>query len=221
MTTTDRSITIALVDDHDLVREGLKKILEAHEDLLVVGEAGDSSGAVELIADKRPQVVLLDIEIPGDEVTTTVHRMREVSPDTQVVILSIYEGPHLLRSLVDAGVRGYLLKSIGWRELVSVIRGVREDDDRIQLSVSRESLGAVRDRGKDAGVLSAREREILQLVAEAFSNTQIAHRLGVTEATVKRHLSNIYSKLDAGSRIDAVNRAVAESLIAPPQPGPS
>ncbi|TDC72040.1 response regulator transcription factor [Actinomadura sp. GC306] len=216
--------TVVLVDDHALVREGLREILGYQGDLVVVGEAGDSEGAVELVAEKRPHVVLLDIEIPGDDATTTVARIRERSPQTAVLILSMYEGPQLLQSLLEVGVRGYLLKSVTKQELVSAIRSVRFDEDRVVVSVSRASIaaggrGGVGAAGGPGGpddppvILSDREREVMQLTAQALSNRQIAARLSLTEATVKRHLRNIFVKLGAASRIDAVNKAVDAALI--------
>ncbi|MES9542854.1 MULTISPECIES: response regulator transcription factor [unclassified Actinomadura] len=219
MTLVSESITVVVVDDHDLFREGLKEILHASGDIEVVGEAGDSASAVAVVGQRRPQVVLLDIEIPGEEVTQTVRRMHEASPESQVIILSMYEGPHFLRSLLRAGIRGYLLKSVSREELISMVRGARTGDDRVLLSVSRASLAQL--EGDTApGVLSQREWEVLKLAAEAHSNTQIARRLGLTEGTVKRHLSNIYGKLGAVSRLDAVNKASAAALISVPKPGP-
>lgn len=213
MTTENADRTaILLIDDHALVRDGVRAILEAQHDMLVVGEASDSSSAIGLVTELRPNVALLDIEIPGGDAISTVYRIRENSPETAVVILSTFEGPHLLHGLLEAGVRGYLLKSATWQELVSAIRSVAGDEDRVVLSVSRDSLAYV--RGPTEGTLSEREREILQLAAEALSNTQIATRLRLTKATVKRHLRNIFTKLGAVSRIDAVNKAVGESLIA-------
>ncbi|QFG20269.1 response regulator transcription factor [Actinomadura sp. WMMB 499] len=216
MTMVPESTTVVVVDDHDLFREGLKEILHASDGIKVVGEAGDSATAVEVVGERRPHVVLLDIEIPGEEVTQTVRRMRRASPDTQVIILSMYEGPHFLRSLLRVGIRGYLLKSVSRHELISMVRGARAGDDRVLLSVSRASLAQL--EGETAqGVLSHREWEVLQLAAEAHSNTQIARRLGLTEGTVKRHLSNIYGKLGAVSRLDAVNKASAAALISVPK----
>jgi len=207
------------VDDHDLVRAGFKEIIEAEPGLTVVADAGDSAQAVAVIADKRPDVVLLDVEIPGDSVTATVRKIHELSPRSQVIILSMYDGPELLRSLLEAGIRGYLLKSASREELLLAIRGSIVPDGQVRLSVSSASLAAVQsDPGQPR--LSQRERQVLQLVAEALSNVQIGHRLGLTEATVKRHLSNIYVKLDAVSRIDAVNRAVTLSLITPKKAAP-
>ncbi len=119
--------TVLVVDDHALVREGLCGILEKQGDLRVVGEAGDSAGAVALAAEEHPDIVLLDIEIPGGEVTATVRQMRACSPGSRVIILSMYEGPQLLQDLLAAGIRGYLLKSIHWQELVVAIRAVHAD----------------------------------------------------------------------------------------------
>jgi DNA-binding NarL/FixJ family response regulator len=198
--------TILLVDDHALVREGVRGILEAQSDMNVVAEAGDSASAVAEAAREHPDIVLLDIEIPGGEAVDIVSQIRACSPRTRVIILSMYEGPQLVEDLLAAGVRGYLLKSVHWQELVVAIRAVRADADRVVLGVSRESLARVRhEPGK--GTLSAREREILELVGQALSNGQIAARLSLTEATVKRHIRNIFVKLGAVSRIDAVNKA--------------
>ena len=141
---------------------------------------------------------------------TTVRRMHSASPRSKVVILSMYDGPKLLKSLLMLGIKGYLLKSVTRHELVAAMRGARTDDDRVLLSVSSESLAKV--HAAEPAVLSDRERDILELVASAMSNAQIASRLRLTEATVKRHLRNIFGKLDAVSRIDAVNKAIAASL---------
>jgi DNA-binding NarL/FixJ family response regulator len=211
MTQPNDRISILIVDDHALVREGVREILETQDDMTVVGEAGDSASAIALVAEKHPNVVLLDVEIPGEDVTATVARIRSLSPDTQVIILSMYDGPQLLRSLLAAGVRGYLLKSVHRQELVAAVRSANSDDGRIVLAVSRESLAQAQE--PSTGPLSAREREVLELTAQALSNTQIASRLNLTEATVKRHLRNIFVKLGAVSRIDAVNKAAAASLI--------
>lgn len=210
-TSADGRISVALVDDHALFREGLREILEATPDLVIAGEAGNSSDAVRLVADTRPNVVLLDVEIPGDEVLETVARIRALSPCTQIIILSMYDGPHLLTRLLTAGISGYLLKSIHRHELLAAVRGVYEDPGRVVLAVSRTSLAQV--EGPSPDVLTDKEKEILQLAAQALSNLQIARRLGVAEATVKRHMRNIFVKLNAVSRIDAVNKAIAASLI--------
>ena len=207
-----RHTTVLLVDDHALVCEGLRAILEMQDDIHVVGQAGDSASTIALTADKRPDVVLLDVEIPGGDAATTVREILNCSPGSRVIILSMYEGPELVDALLTAGVRGYLLKNVHWQELVTAIRVVAADDDRVVLGVSRESLRSTQPRfGGDT--LSAREREVLALVAEALSNRQIAARLALTEATVKRHVRNVFIKLGAVSRMDAVKKASNAALI--------
>ena len=206
MNDQDGRITILIVDDHALVREGLREILETQSDMHVVGEAEDSATTVTLAAEKQPDVILLDVQIPGDEVTVTVRRLRDRSPASRVIILSMYEGPQLVQELLAAGIRGYLLKSIHWQELAVAIRAIHADSGRIILGVSRESLSYPQQEPAQ-GTLSARELEVLDLVSQALSNGQIASRLNLTEATVKRHLRNIFVKLGAVSRLDAVNKA--------------
>lgn len=202
---------VVLVDDHVLMREGIREILETQEDIRVVGEAGDSAGVLPVVERTRPHVLLLDVEIPGDEVTATVERVRERAPKTEIIILSMYDGPQLLQRLLALGIRGYLLKSVSRQELVSAVRGARDDCGRVMLSVSRQSLAQA--RGGTSATLSPREVHVLTLAAQAMSNAQIASRLFLTEATVKRHLSNIFAKLGAVSRVDAINKAVAAALI--------
>jgi DNA-binding NarL/FixJ family response regulator len=212
---TAEVIRVALADDHALMREGLRQILTAQPDISVVGEAGDSSGALAMVAAEKPDVVLLDVEMPGEDVTVTVRRMKAASPRTMVIILSMYDRQHLVHSLLALGIKGYLLKSVAGEQVVAAIRSATARDGNIVLSVSAQSLSAETDFDS---VLTDRERAVLQLAASAMSNVQIASRLALTEATVKRHLHNVFTKLDAVSRIDAVNKAVAQSLILPPVP---
>lgn len=210
----DPRIRILLVDDHTLVRDGLREILDSYDDLVVVGGAATSDDAVAQAGRHLPDIVLLDVDLRDGEVTGTVRAIRSVSPATRIVILSMFEEPRLVRELVAAGVRGYLLKSVSRHELVSAVRGVGRDAERMVLSVSRETLVRMHADTSGAG-LSDREREVLELVALALSNSQVADRLSLTEATVKRHLRNVFAKLGAVSRIDAVNKAVDAGLITP------
>jgi len=221
MTTSDleAAITVVLVDDHLLVREALGQLLGAQPGISVVGQAGDGEQALALVARLRPDCVLLDVEIPGSEVTETVTRLRQVSPATRVLILSMYDGPALVRELLARGVRGYLLKSVGHLELLNAIRAVHADPGRIVISISSHGMGIAEPTSQVS--LSQQERRVLTLTAQAMSNAQIGRQLNLKETTVKRHLHNAFTKLGAVSRIDAVNKAVAEGLIAPGLPLPT
>jgi len=209
--TQSEPIRVVVDDDHTLLREGIREILEMNEDILVEDEAGTSPDGIAAVAMHRPDVVLLDVELPGGEVTDTVEQMRKLAPRTQITILSMYDAPQLLRRLINGGIRGYLLKSVGRQDLVVAIRSVYANPGNIVLSVSQESLTQMHTAEESR--LSRREQEILELVAQALSNGQVATRLGVTEATVKRHLRNIFVKFDAVSRIDAVNKGIKSSAI--------
>jgi DNA-binding NarL/FixJ family response regulator len=207
---------ILIVDDHTLLRQAVREILDAELDLHVIAEAGNSDEAVQMADRSRPDVILLDVEIPGDDVRMTTRRLARCSPGSRVIILSMYDEPQLVQDLLTLGVRGYLLKSVTRQELVSAIRSVSADDGRVVLAVSRRSLANTDRQGSNA--LSSREVEVLVLTAQALSNAQIGARLSITEGTVKRHLRNVFAKLGAVSRIDAVNKAVEASLVNLPSP---
>ncbi|MEU8324471.1 response regulator transcription factor [Nonomuraea sp. NPDC048881] len=205
------SIDVLIADDHTILRETLKQTLELEPDLRVVATAGDARAAVKSAEALRPDVVVLDVEMPGDGVVRTTTHIHRVSPRSRVIVLSMYDDPVLVQELIAHGVRGYLLKSVGREELVQAIRGVCADAERVVLSVSRESL--MMSGRPRAGKLSERELSVLSLAAQGLSNAQIATRLMIAEGTVKRHLRNIFTKLDATSRLDAVNKAMAASLL--------
>ncbi|MER6582828.1 response regulator transcription factor [Nonomuraea sp. NPDC001023] len=207
------SIDVLIADDHTILRETLKQTLELEPDLRVVATAGDARAAVKSAEALRPDVVVLDVEMPGDGVVRTTTHIHRVSPRSRVIVLSMYDDPVLVQELIAQGVRGYLLKSVGREELVQAIRGVCADAERVVLSVSRESL--MMSGRPRTGKLSERELSVLSLAAQGLSNAQIATRLMIAEGTVKRHLRNIFTKLDATSRLDAVNKAMAASLLTP------
>jgi two-component system nitrate/nitrite response regulator NarL len=219
-----RSVRIVVADDHTLLREAICELLGLEPGFEVVGEGGDGEEAVELAARLRPDIVLLDVEMPRNVPGETVRAIKAGSPASRVIMLTGHDSPQLVREMLEAGVAGYLHKSIGRQGLTAAIRGALEGDRngggrRLVMSVTQGSLMADPAPSK---LISPRERQILVLVAAAFSNRQIASRLKITEATVKRHLRNAFEKLGAVSRIDAVNRATAAGLIHPQtnrQPG--
>jgi DNA-binding NarL/FixJ family response regulator len=219
LTATDHEITVLLVDDHVLVREGIREILSVEDDIAVIGEAANSAEAMLEVSRHHPDIVLLDVDIPGWRANDTVTNILAISPSTRVIMLSMYDGPELLRRLISAGIRGYLLKSVDSTELISAIRSVYVRPDRMVMAISRESMSQL--QSADSTILSVREKEVLQLVAQALSNSQISSRLRITEATVKRHLHSVFVKLGAVSRIDAVNKAISMSLITLPREKPA
>ncbi|WP_233580439.1 response regulator [Streptomyces triticirhizae] len=216
---------VALVDDHALPRETVRDMLLSTGRFTLVGEAGNAEDAVALAARERPEVLLLDIGMPGHDPARTLRRVLVESPGTRVVVVSMYGELPMVRQLMARGARGYVHKSARSDELVDAILGVAAGDRRIVLSRPETSPLPGGERGERgerrrsaARLMSDRELEVLSLVAGAMSNRQIAARLSITEGTVKRHLRNIFAKLDAVSRIDAVNKAFAAGMIPPPPP---
>lgn len=207
-------ITVAVVDDHRLVRRGLCEILGKQQGVEVVGEAEDGAHAVALASQRHPRIILLDVELPGDDITTTLRRLQEASPASRVIVVTMHESAALLQRMLAAGVNGYLLKTASQHDLVAAIRSVALDAGRVVVKVSPDCLTAPPEPRGD--VLTERECEILEMVGAACSNRQIARRIGVSEATVKRHMRNAFEKLGAVSRIDAVNKAVVAGLIPTP-----
>jgi DNA-binding NarL/FixJ family response regulator len=210
-------ISIVIVDDHTLFREGLREILLKEHDFDVVGQAGDGDEGIAVVCECRPDVLLLDIRMPRHQVTRTVPQVLRVSPRTRIIILTMYDDPQLANEMITLGARAYMVKSATRAELVSVIRGVCSDERRVVVSMSRRGFRQLGDEQEHT--LTRRQREILSLAAHALSNAQIAHRLFITENTVKRHLSTIYAELGAVSRVDAINKARAAALIPPVDAG--
>lgn len=207
-------IRILIVDDHGLFREGLRELLTAHASLSVVGEASDYREAVAAVAALDPDVVLLDVGIPGGHVTSAVRELRRPGSRPHIIILTMYDDPTLLHRLLTLGIRGYLLKTASRQQLVSAILATRgAADDQVTLSVSRVSLTSPAGAAPD--LLTGRELAVLMRAAKALSNGQIARELALTEATVKRHMRNIFAKLGAVSRMDAVQKAAGAGLLSP------
>lgn len=209
------NISVVLVDGHVLVRQGMKEILQAQSDMVVVGEAGDSDSAIATVRQTRPNVVLFDIDMWEDQqVTVTIRKMTEISPESRIIVVSMRDEPEILNVLLPLGIKAYLVKTVGWQLLASVIRGCCAQGNYVVLVASRRSLPSPPTDAKPK--LSPRELEVLELVSRARSNVQIAAHLLLSEATVKRHLRNIFIKLGAVSRIDAVNKAITAGLIGLP-----
>lgn len=209
-------VRICLADDHTLIRDGLKEILSTAPGFAVVGEASTGTEAMALVTRLCPNVLLLDVEMPGPHVSEVVQQIARAVPETQVIILTMHDDPDMVCQLLEAGAAGYLLKTIVREELIAAVHSVaRHSSDSVVLVVSRRTVEQLHRQKPHSSKaqLTARELEVLGLVAEALSNGQVAARLFITEATVKRHLTNAYAKLNAVSRVDALRKAAAAGLI--------
>ncbi|WP_405539526.1 response regulator transcription factor [Streptomyces sp. NBC_00075] len=210
-TSTGPAIRVLLVDDHPVVRDGLAAMLATQPDLTVVGEATTGAEALHRTASLAPDVVLMDLQMPGMDGTAATAAIRAAHPDVQVLILTTYDTDADITAAIDAGAIGYLLKDTGRHELCEAVRTAARGGAALSPSVAAKVLAHLRgDRG--AG-LSGRELEVLSAVAQGQSNKQIARALRLSEATVKTHLLHIYAKLDVGDRTAAVTAALGRGII--------
>lgn len=202
-----------LADDHTMFREGLAGLLTSYGGLEVVGETTNDEGAVALAREKKPDVVIMQVQMPFEKAKQALDRMRAVEPAPKVVIVTMFEDPDFLRDLLRLGASGYVLKSASAQQLIGAVRAAVFDpkDENVVVRMPRELLEEA--EGGSDGLLSARELEILLLAARGLSNRQIATRVHLAEGTVKRHLSNSYHKMEVGSRGEAVRKALHEEWI--------
>jgi len=212
-------IKVLIADDHAVVREGTRRILEQEPDMVVVGEAGDGEEAVNLANSLKPDVAIIDIAMPKLDGIEATKRIKAIRPSINVLILSAYDDDQFIFSLLEAGAAGYLLKSIRSRELVDAIRAVYSGESVLHPSIARKVLNRfVSASGKpegqeSSGVLSDREMEVLKLAAKGLSNQDIAEKLYLSIRTVQGHLGHIFNKLQVGSRTEAVVRALKEGWV--------
>lgn len=214
MNLPERPLQILLADDHELFRDGLKEIFGTYPDLAVVGEAGNHSEVMSALSSTEDiDVMLLDVEMPGTAVTAMVRDASRLRPGISIIILTMHSDAAILHSLLPLGIRGYILKTASRHELVSAIRATRSGGNNVTLAVSPDIL-VQRDLPHDPVKLSQPESYVLRLAAKGLTNAQIGRQLSLTEPSVKRHLRNIFAKLGAVSRMDAVNKAREAGLLA-------
>lgn len=204
-------IRIAIVDDHPVVRTGLRALLEGQDDLVVVGEAADSTTALDLVRRTGPEVVLMDLNLGGgpDGIATTGH-LRALTEPPQVLVLTTYDTESDIMAAMDAGAAGYLLKDAPPDELFRAVRQTAQGKTVLSPTVAAT---LVRRASTPGPTLTEREVEILDLLAEGLPNKELAKRLFVSEATVKSHLAHIYDKLGVQTRAAAVSRAIEQRII--------
>lgn len=215
-TTEDRTesepIRVIAVDDHSLLRSALCELIAEEPDLRVVAQSDTSEGLGDLVERTRAQVVLLDVEMPGHHAPSVVRELTARFPALHVLMLTMHSDTQLVQEMLSHGARGFLHKSVPREALMAAIRNTAARDPHVTIALPSSGVS---ESGFAAApqALSPREREVLRHAAAALSNRQIATKLGITEGTVKRHLRNIFEKLGAVSRIDAVNKAVDARLI--------
>ena len=214
-----KKIKILIADDHAVVREGTRKILEQEQDLEVVGEAGDGEEAVRQATSLKPDVAIIDVAMPKLDGIEATKQIKALCPTITVLILSAYDDDQFVFSLLEAGAAGYLLKSIRSRELVDAVRAVHAGESVLHPTIARKVLnrfargsGEPQER-EPSEVLSRREMAVLKLVTKGLSNKDIADELCLSIRTVQGHLGNIFNKLGVSSRTEAVVHALKEGWV--------
>ncbi len=212
-------IRVLIADDHAVVREGTRRMLEQEGDMEVVGEAVDGEEAIKLAEETRPDVAIVDISMPKLDGIEATRQIKARCPSVTVLILSAYDDDQFVFSLLEAGAAGYLLKSVRSRELIDAVRAVYAGESVLHPSVARKVLnrfvagGGKEPSARTPDVLSDREKEILRFATHGLSNADIAKELSLSIRTVQGHLGHIFNKLQVSSRTEAVVRALKEGWV--------
>ena len=205
-----KRIRVFIADDHLVVRSGLEAFLMVTDDLELVGEASNGADAVRLCGECRPDVVLMDLKMPGVDGIEATRQILRLYPEVHVVALTSFDDPALVHAALDAGAIGYLLKTVSTAELAAALRVAHAGQPTLAPGVAqRVNAPFSRPVGAD---LTDREAEVLALMAEGLSNPEIAERLCVSRATAKHHVSSILAKLGAATRVEAVTMAINQHL---------
>ncbi|MEU6465066.1 response regulator transcription factor [Streptomyces sp. NPDC046976] len=218
---------VVVADDQTVVREGIVMLLGLLPGVEVIGAAGDGEEAVRLVGELAPDVVLMDLRMPRCDGVEATRRIREQYPGTQVVVLTTYADDESLFPALRAGARGYLTKDAGGEEIVRAVESVLSGEAGLSPSVQRRLLERLSQAEPQPAAivptapvppdgLTVRETEVLVLIAEGLSNQEIAHRLHVSNATVKTHINNLFAKTGLKDRAQAVRYAYAKGLVRPP-----
>lgn len=210
-----RSIRVAVADDHPVVREGLVAMLETQRDFAVVGEAATGPEALALVSKADPDLLLLDLELPGLDGVGVLRRLETDRSRTRVIIFTVFDTDERIIAAVEAGAAGYLLKGTPREELFTAVRTVANGGSLLAPVATSAVLRRVRGESTatPTPTLTPRERMVLEQLARGLGNKQIAAALGISERTVKFHVSSVFTKLEATNRTEAVTRAVQAGLI--------
>jgi DNA-binding NarL/FixJ family response regulator len=210
---TNRPIRVLLADDHTLFRQGLARLLASYGGLEIIAEVPNDQEALRLAQQEKPDVVVMQVQMPFERSKESLLKMSRISPAPKVVIVTMFEEPRYVRELMYLGASAYLLKSVSVEHLTGAVRAAVFDPkgQHVVVGMPQEMIEEVEEGS--GGVLSVREMEIMLLVARGLSNRQIAGSLMVSESTVKRHLANTYPKMGVSSRGEAVRQALFENWI--------
>ena len=212
-----KMLRLLLVDDHKVVRLGLKTLLESEADLEVVGEAGTVAEAIRMAGHLQPNIILMDVRLPDQTGIAACRQIRQDWPDIQVLMLTSFADEDLVMEAIEAGAAGYVLKQLDTDELLRAVRAIGQGDAVLDPAVTQKLLAGVRQAKQDAQAaafrdLSERELEVLALVAEGKTNAEVAEVLILSEKTVRNHVSVILSKLHLTNRIEAATYAVRHNI---------
>jgi two-component system, NarL family, response regulator NreC len=212
MTAEQQQITVVLADDHNVIRAGLRTMLEAQADLRVIGEAAEASAAAKLVLDRRPDVLVLDLQMPGADPRLDVPRFRDSAPETAIVVLTMQNDPRGARDLLRAGAAGYVLKQAAERQLADAIRtaagGASYVDPELGGALAKLEADPLESLGE-------RERELLRLVALGFTNREIGEQLFLSVRAIEVNRSKLFEKLGIETRPELVRFAIANGVIEP------
>jgi NarL family two-component system response regulator LiaR len=212
-TSPSQPIRVMLVDDHTMVRRGLATFLKVYDDLQLAGEAESGAAAIQLCGEILPDVVLMDMVMPDMDGATATHAIRQQFPQVQVLALTSFKEGDLVKNALEAGAIGYLLKDVSADELVRAIRAAHAGRATLSPEAAQALVQTANQPPAPGLDLTEREREVLTLMIEGLSNTQIAGRLTVSPSTIKSHVSNILSKLGVASRTEAVTLALRNRIV--------
>jgi two-component system response regulator NreC len=206
----EKEIAVVLADDHNVIRSGLRALLEAEDDLRVIGEAADAPGAQKLVRDRRPDVLVLDLQMPGAEPASDISALREEVPGTRIVVLTMQSDPRRARELLQAGASGYVLKQAAERQLTAAIRAAADGGSYIDPELG----GLVAQLGADPlEALADRDRELLRLLALGHTNREIGEQLYLSVRAVEVNRAKLLKKLGLESRPELVRFAIANGVV--------
>jgi NarL family two-component system response regulator LiaR len=211
--TEPHAIRVLIADDHTVVREGLVLLLDTFLDLQMVGEATDGAQAILLCAEHQPDVVLMDLVMPGIDGVTAIQAIHQKHPETQILALTSFNEEELVYAALEAGAIGYLMKNISATELAEAIRAAHARNSTLAPEATQALIHAATRSLSPGHDLTEREREVLKLLVKGLSNAQIAEQLGVSPYTIRNHVSRIFSKLNVSSRTEAATLAIQYKIV--------